>query len=91
MHCSSKGFFALREANSWCTYHYSVVAAVGVGFIYSVIQTFASIEKRHSNCVQQDGMPDLPNTMDEFLRVENALVLRNFQKGTVQKKITDFC
>ena len=33
----------------------SVAAAVGVGFIYSVIQMFVGIEKRHSNCVVSTG------------------------------------
>ena len=61
VHCSSIEFFArdfLRYAMpiaACCTYHYSVAAAVGVGLIYSVIQTFAGIEKRHYNCVVSTG------------------------------------
>ena len=43
------------------------------------------------NWGQIDGMPDCPQGMDTLVKLENILMLRKFQKGSVQKRMTDYC
>ena len=43
------------------------------------------------NWGQTDGLPDCPQGMDTLVKLENILMLRKFQKGSVQKRMTDYC
>ena len=43
------------------------------------------------NWGQTDGLPDCPQGMDTLVKLENILMLREFQKGSVQKRMTDYC
>ena len=56
----------------------------------SILQP-SKISRVVQNWGQLEGFPNYPGGMESLLKIENSIMLKKFQKVTVQKQITDFC